>query len=262
MHHNTRLIALCLCVLLLVGCASNKTKIPQAHSQQGRNAAAKALYEKAHRQLEDEHFQSALQDYNSLEDNYPFTRYAVQGQIDSIYAHFRHGDSEIALAEANQFIKEHPTYPQLDYVYYIKGLINFERSAHEGHSMLPIDEARRDPAYTRQAFNDFALLIKAYPHSKYDRDARQRMIFLRNRLARHDIYIAKYYMDRGAWIAANRRAQLILRRYQGSKAIPQALLIMFKSYRKLGLKQSAADTRKMLRANYPAFARSHSGELG
>ncbi len=261
MHHNTRLIALCLCVLALAGCASNKPDIKPAHTESQRVAAARSLYEKAHKQLINERFKVALQDYNALEDNFPFTRFAVQGQIDSIYAHYRNGDAEVALAEADQFIKEHPTYPQLDYVYYLKGLVNFRRSADEGHSMLPIDEARRDMNYTRQAFDDFALLIKAFPNSKYDHDARQRMIFLRDRLARHDLYIAGYYMDRGAWIAANRRAQLIIRHFQGTRAVPRALLIMVKSYRKLGLKQSAADSRKMLVANYPAFAKAHHGEL-
>lgn len=262
MHHTTRILILGLCGLLLAGCASTKkNQIPQAHSEQERQAAAKSLYQKAHRYLQKENFTQAIDQYNVLEDNYPFTRYAVQAQIDSIYAHYRHNDPEVAIAEANQFIKEHPTYPELDYVYYLKGLIDFERSAKEGHSLFPIDEARRDMQYTHQAFDDFSLLIQKFPKSKYDSDARQRMIFLRNRLARHELLVARYYMRRGAWIAANRRAQNILTHYQGSDAMPDALLIMVQSYNKLGLKKSADDTRKILAANYPDFAKRHKGAL-
>lgn len=261
MHHSTRLVVICLCGLFLAGCAHTKTQIPQAHSEHERLAAAKSLYERAHKELKAEHFKQALNQYNTLEDNYPFTRYAVQAQLDSIYAHFRSNDPDVAIAEAKQFIKEHPTYSQLDYVYYIKGLVNFQRSAKEGHSLLPIDEARRDMTYTRQAFEDFGVLIQKFPKSRYAHDARQRMIFLRNRLARHNLLIAKYYMKRGAWIAANRRAQRILTQYQGTKAMPEALLIMVRSYNKLGLKKAAGDTRKILAANFPNFAKQHKGEL-
>lgn len=257
MKHSTRLFALVLAAILLAGCASttkNEDLIPKSKLNR---AEAHKLYQGARSHLQNGDYSVAIDTYRKLEDNYPFTDYATQAQLEEAFAHFEQDDPESALAAANRFIKEHPRNSNVDYAYYLKGLINFRRGTKGTRNFFGVDQARRDEQYAQQAFDDFSLLIRRFPDSQYNGDARSRMVYLRNQLARSELYIADYYMRRGAWIAANRRARFIIKHYQGAPAVPKALVILEGSYRKLGLKKPATDTREVLVASYPKFAQEH-----
>lgn len=221
---------------------------------------AEELYASAREALESGDSAGALELYDDVEARFPFTPYAVQAQLDSIFAHYRLQQSELAIAAANRFIKQHPQHARIDYVHYLKGLVNFTRSIDEFDALLRVDGTQRDPVYARSAFEDFSLLLKRFPDSRYAQDSRRRMVFLRNGLARYELHVAEFYMKRGAPVAASRRAQYIIDLYQGTDSVPVALDLLEQNYTLLGLKEQAAEAKAVLAANYPDYQRGRGAK--
>jgi outer membrane protein assembly factor BamD len=221
---------------------------------------AEELYASAREALDSGDAAGALQLYDDVEARFPFTPYATQAQLDSIYAHYRLQQAELALSAANRFLKQYPQHARIDYVHYLKGLVNFTRSADEFDKLLRIDGTRRDPVFARSAFEDFSLLIKRFPDSRYAQDARRRMIWLKNGLARYELHVAEFYVRRGAPVAASRRAQYIIDHYQGTDSVPVALDILQQTYAQLGLQEQADEAQRVLQANYPAYVRGRGSE--
>lgn len=212
------------------------------------------LYDNARKSMESSDFKGALDFYGRLDKRFPFTRYATQGQLESIYAHYRNLENELALNAASRFIKQFPRHRAIDYVYYLRGVV-YQTDIDENffNSILGVDKSHRSPEAARNAFDAFAVLIQRFPNSRYAPDARQRMVFLRNALARYELNVAEYYLRRRAFVAASRRSQIMLRKYQGTDSIPRALAIMQESYTALGLTELAHNAQQMLNANYPNY---------
>jgi outer membrane protein assembly factor BamD len=218
------------------------------------NLAAKQLYVLAKEALNDGHYDKAIEYYEVLEARFPFGAYAEQAQFDSIYAYYKSEEPELAILMAERFIKNNPRHPNVDYAYYIKGLANFELNASFFGRFLPLDHSQRDSAATEQAFQSFLELLSRFPKSKYAEDARQRMLFLRNKLAQREINVAEYYIKRGAYVAAGNRAKYVLEKYPRTPSVPDALVILAKSYKVMNLQDLLADTVKVLQLNFPDHA--------
>ena len=238
-------------VLALAACASDdgpaSNPFKGAKSERELRLEAEGLYKLARRSLDSADYQGALDRYGAIMLRYPFTDYATQAQLESIYARFRSYDHDGALSQADRFLKEHPRHPAVDYVYYLRGLTNFER----GESLLEglVDSQEQDVSHARRAFDDFALLTQRFPNSRYAGDARLRMIHLRNRIAAHELAIVKFYVRRGAHIAAARRAESIIAEYPGAPATAEALVLLESSYRAAGMGTQADEVRKLREAN-------------
>jgi outer membrane protein assembly factor BamD len=213
---------------------------------------AAEIYNKAARELDSANYKRAIELYQKLETRYPFGRYAMQGQLDVAYAHYRAEQPEAALAAADRFIKLYPQNPYVDYAYYLKGVVNYNRSVGFLDRFVPIDTSQRDPGSALDAFEDFAELVRRFPDSKYAEDARQRMLYLRSNLAKNEVHVARYYMERGAYIAAANRAQYVIERYQRTSAVEDALEILVDAYERLGKDQLAADAQRVLTMNRQA----------
>jgi outer membrane protein assembly factor BamD len=252
MNHPILRAALAALFLALAACASDdggpaSNPFKGAKSERELRLEAEGLYKVARKSLDSSDFQGALERYTRILLRYPFTDYATQAQLESIYAKFRLFDPEGALTTADRFLKEHPRHPQADYVYYLRGLTNFER----GESMFEglVDSHQQDVSHARRAFDDFSLLTQRFPKSRYAGDARLRMVHLRNRIAAHELAIVKYYIRRGAHIAAARRAEQILADYPGAPATAEALVLLETSYRDAGMGPQADEVRKLREAN-------------
>ena len=248
----------CLCAgFLLSGCASDgpllRNPFASGQERQIERLGASELYASARASLDSGDADSALDFYRRLDANYPFSQYATQGQLESIYAHFRAFQPEQALSSASRFIKQHPRHPDIDYIYYLRGVIYQESIDQDLETLLMLDSTERSPESARQAFEAFNLLIQRYPASAYASEARQRMIWLRERIARNELYVAQYYLRRNAHVAASRRAHDVVKKYQGTKAIPHALLVIRDAYAGLGMKDLAQDAQAVLELNYPNF---------
>lgn len=214
---------------------------------------ADKLYEMAKKASDNGNYRDATQYYEQLEARFPFTNAARQGQLDLMYAYYKNREPEAAIDQADQFIRENPAHPRVDYAYYIKGLVQFERNPNFLERWFNADLSQRPPIDARKSFQSFQTLLQRFPNSEYAEDARKRMIFLRNRLASYEVYVASHYLERGAYVGAINRAKYAIENYDGSPQIRQALEIMAESYRRLGMTDLAADTEKVMSENYAAL---------
>ena len=231
-------------VLSLTGCSL----LPE-EKDETRDWSAQKFYSEASSALREGNFQTAIKYYELLEARYPFGKYALQSQLDLAYAYYRDGESESALAAADRFMRLNPSHPAVAYALYLKGIVNFNRRLGFLTRFIPTDTSQRDPGAALDSFKDFSELVRRFPESEYAEDARKRMIFLRNNLAKHEIHVARYYMKRSAYVAAARRAASVVEKYQRTPSVKDALEIMIEAYTKLGKDQLAADTRRVLELN-------------
>jgi outer membrane protein assembly factor BamD len=234
------------CLSLIQGCSLLPKQIDKT-----KDWSANKFYSEAKAALQESDYEAAIELYEKMLARYPYGRYAQQAQVELIYTYYKYDEPESALAAADRFIKTYPRHPHIDYVYYLKGLVNFNRGKDLISKYLPQDPTKRDPGAARDSFNDFATLVKKFPGSKYSKDARQRMLFLRNNLAMYEIHVADYYMRRGAYVAAANRCKYVLEHYQNTPAVAEALSTMIDAYGKLGLDDLASDAKRVLQLNYP-----------
>ncbi|UIF87349.1 outer membrane protein assembly factor BamD [Cupriavidus sp. UYPR2.512] len=213
--------------------------------------SANKLYSEAKDALDGGDYTRAVKLYEKLEGRYPFGRYAQQAQIDTAYANYKDGETAAALAAVDRFIQLHPNHPNIDYAYYLKGLINFNDNLGWLGRFSGQDLSERDPKAARAAYDAFHTLITRYPESKYTPDATLRMQYIVNSLAQHEVHAARYYYRRGAYLAAVNRAQQSLKDYDGAPANEEALYIMNRSYDAMGMKDLRDDTARVMERNFP-----------
>ena len=232
--------ALCISMLALTGCAHRKPK----------QSSPEALYTTAKHAMDEYNYNAAIKSYEQLTAVYPFTNQARQAQLDLIYAYYRAGETDSATDACDTFIRENPTHPRVDYAYYMKGLVQFEKQPNAVDRWFHVDLSKRPPTTANKSFAAFRTVVTEYPKSAYAYDARQRMIYLRDRLASYDVDIARYYLKRGAYVGAVRRAKLVIDNYERAPATKDALAIMIVSYDRLGMKALADESRKVYAANF------------
>lgn len=228
------------------------------------NYSVEKLYAEARRVLMEGGYKQAIDYYDKLEARFPYGVYAQQAMIDSAYAHYKDGEPELAIEQADRFVRLYPLHPSVEYAYYLKGLVNFRREVSILEKPLPQPLAARDMAPARRSFDDFALLLRTFPDSRYAPDARQRMVFLRNQLAAHEMIVAKHYLERGAYLAVASRARYVLQNYPQTPSTPVALEYLVRSYRILGMDTLADDNLRVLAANFPddpSLARARKFQL-
>ncbi len=213
------------------------------------------VYERAHRAMMQADYPLAIKIYEALMARYPFAAETRQARLDVIYSYYRAGESDSAIDAADTFISENPTHPRIDYAWYLKGLTDFERMPNFLERWLRVDLNQRPPTQARRSFLSFATVVEQFPNSEYAHDARRRMVYLRNRLADYEIAVARYYVERGAYVAAAQRAKVAIEEFDGSPAVREALEIMVLCYEKMELTELAAQTRAMYRQNF-------EGEVG
>lgn len=213
--------------------------------------SAERLYYEAKDAMDSGYHVEAVGFYQKLQARYPFGTFSKQAQLDLAYSYYKQDETVATIAACNRFIKLYPTHPRVDYAYYLKGLALFNQGKGLVDQYIPKDESQRDPGAALGAFKEFSQLIKRYPNSDYVSDARQRMIYLRNGLARHEVNVAEYYMRRNAFVAAANRARYAVENYQQAEAIPDALVLMAKAYKVLGMTDLSTDAIRVLEENYP-----------
>ena len=213
--------------------------------------SANKLYAEAKEAMNGGGYETAIKYYEKLESRYPYGRFAQQAQIDIAYSYWKSGEPASALAACERFIKLHPNHPNVDYVYYLRALINFnEDMGLMGHISLQ-DMTERDPKGARESFDAFRDLITRFPESKYAPDATLRMTYLVNALAQLEVHVARYYMKRGAYVAAVNRAQYAVKAYPDVPATEEALFIMVKAYDEMGMHDLRDDAERVMRKNFP-----------
>ncbi|MBL7252266.1 outer membrane protein assembly factor BamD [Alloalcanivorax sp. C16-2] len=238
-----RLIWPLLAALLLSACASKPEESPE------RTEAAQ--YREAQDAMDSNNYLTAIDRLKELEARFPYGRYAEQAQLDLIYAHFRSQEYPETVVAAQRFMRSYPAHPRLDYALYMRGLANFYMERGFFDSFMSTDKSSRDLGSARDAFEDFERLVTRFPDSEYAPDARSRMVFIRNEMARHELHAARYYARRGAYIAAINRAQYVVQHYQRTPMVPEALAIMVEGYERLDRPELADKSRRALAESWP-----------
>ncbi|MEO8102004.1 MAG: outer membrane protein assembly factor BamD [Betaproteobacteria bacterium] len=249
---------LALASTMLAGCGWFGDKL-----EQQKNWSVEQFYKNAKEELDSGNYAGAVKAYEALEAKYPFGRYAQQAQLDIAYARYKEGETAESVSAADRFMKLHPNHANVDYALYIKGLAYFKPDLGIFGDMLNLDPSERDPKALRESFEVFKDLAVRFPESRYADDARSRMSYLVNALAKHDVAVAKYYYNRGAYLAAVNRAENVMLRYPQAPANEDALVITVQAYEQMGLKDLAADARRVLEKNFPRndmVAKGSSGQ--
>lgn len=228
----------------LLGCGStpdrNKT-----------NRSAETLYDDARQEAAAGAWDAAVRGYEAVQARSPFGRLAQQAMMEQAYAQWRAGDSAQAEATIDRFIKQYPNHVAIDYMYYLRGLVNYHDGSGFFDKLTGQDPAERDPKALRDSFDAFKELVTRYPESDYVPDATARMHWLANALAAHEVHVARYYFRRGAYVAAVNRAQTAVKDFNGAPTLDEALAIMRASYDKLGMTQERDDAERVLKTNFP-----------
>ena len=214
---------------------------------------AQRLYSEAKDALDGGFFSKAVELYEKLETRYPFGVYGQQALLDLAYAYYKDDEPEQAISACNRFIKLYPQNRHVDYAYYLRGLVNFDRGFKFTDRVLDVDKSQRNQDTSDRAFKNFEELTTKFPDSVYSEDARQRMVYLRNILAKHEIHVANYYLRRGAYLAAANRARIVVEQYERTPSMPEALSLLARSYKVLGMNDLSKDALRVLQLNYPNY---------
>jgi len=213
--------------------------------------SAQALFSDARQSLDNGLYQKAIQILSAIDSRFPYGPISHQVQLDLIYAYYKSGDAAQGIALTDRFLRLNPTHANLDYVYYMRALINIATQENLFQDLAGIDRSDRDPTAARDAFKDLKTILEKYPESKYAADARQRMIGIKSRLAKYELAVARYYLKREAYVSSANRGKYIVEYFSPSPETEQALEIMIICYGKLGLEDLRINAKQVLAANYP-----------
>jgi outer membrane protein assembly factor BamD len=246
-------------ILALLLCACGL--LPEVKDETSGWTADK-LYAEAKIEISRGGYANAIKFLEKLEARYPYGRYAQQAQIELAYVYFKDGDQASAVSACDRFIKLHPNHANVDYIYYLKGLVNFNEDLGLLGKISRQDLTERDPKAARESFDAFRELVTRYPNSKYAPDGVARMKYLVNALASHEVHVARYYMKRGAYVAAANRAQYALLNYAQAPAVEEALFVMVKAYDAMGMTDLRDDADRVMHKNFPdsAYFKGTSGK--
>ena len=243
MYKNTAILA-SLLALFISACSTIKT-------DKTADWSARRIYQEAKQSLSDGKFAEAVNYFELLEARYPFGQYALQAQLDVAYAYYKREEYDLALDAADRFIRLHPRNPHIDYAYYLKGLADFSRGSGILSSLFGRELAETDQTAVRNAFASFDSLIQRFPDGIYTDDARQRMVFLRNKMAEHELSVAHFYYRRGALLATINRINYLIEHFDGALVVPDALALLAQAYESMGMDQLSSDALRVLAKNAP-----------
>ena len=243
-------LLLALVALLLAGCGLFSGK----EDDETVGWSAQRLYGEAKDAMSGKEWTKAIKYFEKLEARFPYGRFAQQAQLEVAYCHFKEGERASAVAAADRFIKLYPNHPNVDYAYYLKGLINFNELQGFLTFLTTPDMTDRDPKSSREAFDAFKEVVTRFPDSKYAADSAARMKYLVNALASHEVHVARYYMKRTAYIAAANRAQYAIQHYPQAPAVEEAVFILVKAYDALGMTDLRDAADRVMRKNFPDSA--------
>jgi len=221
---------------------------------------ADQFYKAAKEELDNRNWDAAAKLYEQLESKFPYGRFAQQAQLESAYAYYKLNETPQAISALDKFMKLHPNHANLDYALYLKALCNFKEDLGPLARVVRQDLADRDPKAARESFEGFKELVTRFPDSRYASDSRERMAYLIEALARHELNVARYYLSRGAYLAAANRSQDAITRYPNSPIQRQALEIMIESYDRMAMPELRDDARKVLAKNFPSDRMTEAGE--
>ncbi len=243
----TGILASIVALGLISGCAGDAEEYDAVRD-------IREAYEVAEKSMDGQNYRKAIGIFEALQARFPFSDFAKEIQLRLMYCYYKVGRQDEAISAADQFLRENPTHAKVDYALYIKALTYFERAPSFLERWFRRDLEGRPPRDGELAFSLFRRLVERYPASPYAEDAQQRLVYLKNRLAAYENSVARFYLERGVYVAAVNRAKGALEHYNGAESGRESLEIMAEAYEGLGMIDLAADTRRILESNFPTTA--------
>ena len=240
-----------LLIMTLSGCSSLGSFFEEKDSTVGLTASQ--LYAQGKEFLDAADFNNAIKLFEILEARYPFGKYSTQAMLDISYAYYASNQKDEAIIEINRFIRLYPNHPNVSYAYYLRALSNFDKDANIISRFFGHDPSRYDVTDLKNSFNDFTTVVNKFPDSKYADDSINRLRYIKNQIARNELYIAEYYDKRSANIAAIERVKFMLENYGGTPSSEEGLVILVKNYNDLKLYDLAYDSARVLKKNFPDY---------
>ncbi len=238
-------------ITLLSGCSYWENVFKEVDPTIGMSAAQ--IYSQGKEFLDAEDYPNAIRYFDILEARYPFGSYSTQAMLDLAYAAYQSDLNDEAIVNADRFIRLYPNHPDVSYAYYLRALSNFDKDSNFITRLFASDPSKYDVFKLRQSFDDFTIVVNKFPESKYAKDSRNRLIYIKNMIAENELYIAKYYSKRSAHVAAIERVKYMLKNYSGTPSTEEGLIIMIDSYNKLKMTDLAFDASRVLKENYPQY---------
>jgi outer membrane protein assembly factor BamD len=217
------------------------------------------LYETGREALNEGNYLRAIKMFENLESRFPYGPYAQSALLQNAYANYKLGEMTTAVSAADRFIKQYPNHPNVDYAYYLRGLANFNEDFGLISFIADQDLSERDPKTLKESYTSFRDLVAKFPESRYAADSAARIRFLVNALASGEVHVARYYYNRGAYVAAASRAQQAVLTYPNAPAVEEGLWLMVLAYDKLNLPTLRDDAKRVLEKNFPKSAYLNPG---
>jgi outer membrane protein assembly factor BamD len=249
-----RFSSIVVAALLIAGCSTTIDEETVGWS-------AQRLYGEAKDAMASKDWARAVKYLEKLEARYPYGRFAQQAQLEIAYAHYKDGERASAIAAVDRFIKMYPNHANVDYAWYLKGLINFNDQYGLFSQIATPDMSDRDPKSTRESFSAFKEVVTRFPDSRYAPDAAARLRYLVNALAANEVHVARYYMKRGAYLAAANRAQYAIQHYSQAPAVEEAVFVLVMAYDALGMNDLRDAADRIMRTNFPESRYLKAGRL-
>lgn len=186
-------------------------------------------------------YQRAAKDFQAVEETYPYSTWSTHAALLAGYAQYKNLDYDDAISSLNRFIQLHPENQEAAYAYYLKALCYYEQ----------IDDVQRDQTATYETISALNDVITRYPDSAYAHDARIKLRLANDRLAGHDMIIARFYQKQHLYGAAVGRYQDVVTNFQQTTYVPEALERLVEVYLDLGLPDEALRAASVLGYNYP-----------
>lgn len=199
------------------------------------------LYNHAMDELSAEEYPAAAKLFDEVERQHPYSVWASKAQLMAAYAHYQDNNYEDAIGALNRFIELHPGNRDVAYAYYLKGLSYYER----------VSDVRRDQKMTIKARESLQEVVKRFPESKYARDARLKLDLTEDHLAGKEMAVGRFYLENGHYLAAINRFRTVIRDYQTTSHVPEALHRLVECYLALGVVDEAKATAAVLGHNFP-----------
>ena len=245
-------------VSLLSGCSYLENVFKEPDMTKG--LTAQQIYGQGKEFLDAQDYPNAIKYFDILEARYPFGVYSTQAMLDLAFAAYQSNLKDEAIVNCDRFIRLYPNHPNVSYAYYLRALANFDKDANFITKLFAQDASRYDVSKLKMSFDDFTVVVNKFPNSKYAKDSRNRLLYIRNMIAANELYIAEYYSKRSAHVATIERVKYLIKNYRGSSSAEDGLLLLIKSYNNLNMHDLAYDSARVLKKNYPEYTIDNSGK--
>ncbi len=239
MQKNNLLLILVVLGLALVGCSSKDKK--EAEVEVKPQTSVEELYNRAAKELDDENYVRAIPLFEEVEREFPYSQWATKAQLMAAFSAYKADRYDEAILSIDRFIDLHPGNEDIDYAYYLRALAFYEQ----------ISDVARDQSITDEALRSLDSLIVRFPNSQYTRDAKLKRDLTLDHLAGKEMEIGRYYLNRNQMNAAINRFNEVIKDYQTTTHVPEALHRLVEAYLTIGLRDEAFKMAAILGHNYP-----------